>query len=275
MRGGCIPFCNKSYGNAGYTPDGYRPEAPCRHATDRCHHISQYQEYTGCNKCRISQGGRWIQLLQYQHGTDPKNRGNEAYNDYRNGECHVRHHHVIANHCCSRNGDGRDDSADIGFKEVSAHPCYISDIIPDVVCNNCRVSWVILRNTGLYLTSKISSDICGLRIDTSTYPRKKGNGTCPHRITTDNRSCCRIMPKHIEKYTNAYHTNTGYCKSHDRTPGKGDKKGLCRIRLIEIRRIGSPDIGTRGGIHAKKPCQHRRDGTAQIGYSRLIIQTYC
>src|SRR3989338_2245350 len=81
------------------------------------------------------------------------------------------------------------------------------------------------------------------------------------------------MSVEVEKDSNTNNTYTCYREPHDRTTGKCNEQGLCRIRFVHICCLGSPYIGTCCCIHPKKTCKHGRDCTTYIGYSCLISQT--
>src|SRR5690606_39019082 len=81
---------------------------------------------------------------------------------------HILNHIVPKNHCC-KNG------CHITTKKVCSHPGNITYVVPNVICDCSRVTWVIFSDTGFYFSYKVSSNIGSFGIDPSTHTGKKSN----------------------------------------------------------------------------------------------------
>ena len=57
------------------------------------------------------------------------------------------------NHSCNH-------CANIRFINICTHTSCITNTITNVICNYCRVTWIIFRNTCFNFTNKISTNVC-------------------------------------------------------------------------------------------------------------------
>ena len=69
--------------------------------------------------------------------------------------------------------DGRYDGTHVGFKEVRAHSGDIADVVTDVVGDNSGVAGIILGDTCLDFTDKVSADVCSLGVDAAADSREQ------------------------------------------------------------------------------------------------------
>ena len=65
---------------------------------------------------------------------------------------------------CKTNDHRTDDLSCGGFEYVCTASCTISNIIPNQICNNRRVSRIVFRNTSLNFSNKIGTDILVLKV---------------------------------------------------------------------------------------------------------------
>src|SRR5699024_11160355 len=75
----------------------------------------------------------------------------------------------------SAENNGTNNSRNKRAKKIGAHSCYIPHIIAHIICYGSRVSSVIFRNTGFYLTNQITSDVGSFGVDSASPTGKKCN----------------------------------------------------------------------------------------------------
>ena len=93
---------------------------------------------------------------------------------------------------CKCQGDGRDNGANIAFKQIGTHTGYIAHIVAHIVCNGCRVAGIVLRNTGLHFAHQISAHVRSLGINTAADTGKQSD-----RRRTQTKACENIQSRGI------------------------------------------------------------------------------
>mmetsp|Transcript_5154 Transcript_5154/g.15486 ORF Transcript_5154/g.15486 Transcript_5154/m.15486 type:complete len:710 (+) Transcript_5154:1915-4044(+) len=117
--------------------------------------------------------------------------GEEAHDDSASGE-HERVVHggpVVASGQAvaidapsgSEGGQGRDDEGSAsglgeGAEEIGSHSSDVTNVVANVVSNDGRVPWVILRDVLLDLSDQVGTDVGGLGVDTSSDSSEEGDG---------------------------------------------------------------------------------------------------
>ena len=71
---------------------------------------------------------------------------------------------------------GTDEGADVRLKEVRAHTRNVTNVVTNVVSDNCWVSGVVLRKSGLYLADQVSAHISGLGVDSTADACEESDG---------------------------------------------------------------------------------------------------
>lgn len=57
-------------------------------------------------------------------------------------------------------------------EQIGSHTCYVTHVVTHIICNGCRVTRVIFRNSCFNFTHQICSNVCCLSVDSSTYTSK-------------------------------------------------------------------------------------------------------
>ncbi len=78
-----------------------------------------------------------------------------------------------------------DDRTDEGLEKVGAHAGDVTDVVTDVVCDDGRVTGVILGKTGLDLADEVGADVRGLGVDAAADTREERDRGGTHRETGD------------------------------------------------------------------------------------------
>mmetsp|Transcript_11278 Transcript_11278/g.17153 ORF Transcript_11278/g.17153 Transcript_11278/m.17153 type:complete len:217 (-) Transcript_11278:455-1105(-) len=68
-----------------------------------------------------------------------------------------------------------DDRTNERLEEISSHTSHVTNIITDIISNDSRITGIVLRNTLLNLTNKISTYVSCLGVDATSDTGKKGN----------------------------------------------------------------------------------------------------
>ena len=82
--------------------------------------------------------------------------------------------------CGNAQCHSRNYRANIGFIKVGAHTCHVANVIANVICNNCRVTWVVFGNTCFNLTHKVCANVCRFCEDTAANSCKEGHRGSAH-----------------------------------------------------------------------------------------------
>lgn len=67
---------------------------------------------------------------------------------------------------------GSDSRTDERTEQICTHTSDVADIVTDIISNNCRIAWVVLRQATLNLADKISTNVSSLGVDTTTNTSK-------------------------------------------------------------------------------------------------------
>ena len=109
-----------------------------------------------------------------QYGCNQTDCGNQQRE--QRSSCFVEDGHLTGLIYGNRSqSNGRDDGSNIGFKQVGTHSGNVTYVITYVVGNNRRVSRIVFRDTGFYLTNQVRSHVCCLSINTSAHTGKQRN----------------------------------------------------------------------------------------------------
>ena len=82
--------------------------------------------------------------------------------------------------CGSSQRKGGENGTNIALIEVSAHAGHVTDIVTDVVSDGSGVTGVILRDTGLDLTDKVSAHVGSLGEDAAAHTAKQSHEGSAH-----------------------------------------------------------------------------------------------
>ena len=147
--------------------------------------------------------------------------------------------------------DRRYDSADVRFEKVRAHAGNVTNVVTDIISNNCRVSRVILRDIVLNLADKVSADVRSLGINAAADTCEKRDGRCSEAVAEED---IRIAGNQInDTYTEKSESYDR--KSHDRAAVVGDSQGSGHAGGPGC--ICSSDVSLRRDSHAEKSCHGR------------------
>ena len=166
---------------------------------------------------------------------------------------------------------GPHNGTHIRFKKVGSHTGHITDIIPDIVGNGCRVQRMILRDSGFDFTHQVGTNVGCLGIDTTTNAGKEGNRRSTKRKTGDHRNDFihrslvtypELTCKKDKTQAQAQNPQADNTHSHDRTAREGNFKGFGQSGTGSI---GCPYIGFGGYLHSDKTGQARTQRTHHEG----------
>ena len=281
MRG--VELCDKTDGQTGDKTDGQshedapgvhanaanhealRAERPVRHRVERNQH-QQCRDDQGILQCpfHLLFGGCTNERKSQQ-------RGNDAYAVDEHGEEHdvdVRAAHgLVANGTDDQCSAGRLGN---GTEQVGAHARDVTHVVTHVVGDNGRIARIIFGNTGFDLAHKVSTDVSGLRVDTTADATKESNGRTAkaearqdlhvrlHRDTLEARQIGNAHPYKDEtddgktRQTKA-HNSTGLERDAERL-GERYAGGRCRAHIAD-----------RCDAHANVSSSHRRCSTNDEG----------
>ena len=192
-------------------------------------------------------------LAAYEEGRDDRCDDAECGNDQR--KCHTS---AVdgTNHGYAKS-ESRDKSANIGLKQVSTHTGYVTHVVADVVCDNSRVSRVILGNAGFHFAHEVGTDVSSLGIDTAADTGKQSNGRSTQGETEQN---VVVSGEDVDQAA-AEKAEADHTHAHDGTAGEGDAEGLVHTAVDGA--LCGTHIGFRSGIHSEGTCQ---DGAASADY---------
>ncbi len=156
-----------------------------------------------------------IFIAPYEERTD--NRCQNA-----NSRQYQREHCAFHSKRSQAQRDSGDNGADIGLEQVCAHARNVAYVIAYVICNNRRVTGVILRNARLYLTNKIRANVCRLCVYTAANTSEQSNRGRAKAKTKQNVRIARysINRAHAQKAK----ADNGH--AHNRTAAESDRQGF-------------------------------------------------
>ena len=160
------------------------------------------------------------------YGSQKQREGNSSRSRYgsRTGKCSV------AQSTCRNNGSY------IGLIKIGTHTGNVTYVITYVIGDNCRVTGIILRNTGFNLTYQVSTNVSSFGINTTADTGKQRHGRCTHSESQHSTGdSAFIHTKYNFKqqipYGNVKKAETNYSKSHNGTCGECDAKTFVQACL--------------------------------------------
>ena len=160
---------------------------------------------------------------------------------------------------CDQNAErqGRNQRADIAFKQVGTHTGNVADIVADVIGDNGRVPGVVLRDARLNLADQVRADVGRFGIDAAADTGEQSDGGSTQReAEQDIIVASDQVDEAASQQTQAHHAH-----AHDAAAGEGDRESLVHAGLH--RGIGRAHIGLGSDLHPKETRENRKAGPQQ------------
>ena len=163
--------------------------------------------------------------------------------------------------CKDTERNGGNNGAYIGLKEIRSHSGNVTDVVTDIIRDDCGISRVVLRNVVFYLTDEVSAYVRGLRIDTAADTGEKSNGGGSEAVAEED---VRIAGDQIN-HTYAQKTESDHGESHDSSAVVSDGESFGHTGSAGG--VGCANICIRRDAHAEEAGKCREDRADQ--------ETYC
>ena len=163
--------------------------------------------------------------------------------------------------CKDTERNGGNNGAYIGLKEIRSHSGNVTDVVTDIIRDDCGISRVVLRNVVFYLTDEVSAYVRGLRIDTAADTGEKSNGGGSETVTEEDVSIARDQINH----TDTQKTESDHGESHDSSAVVSDSESFGHTGSTGS--VGGANICIRRDAHTEEAGKCREDRTDQ--------ETYC
>ena len=147
-----------------------------------------------------------------------------------------------------------DDSADVAFKEVSAHAGDVADVIADVIGDDGGVARVVLGDAGLDLAAEAGTDVGCLGIDAAADAREERDGGSAEGEAEEN---VIAAGEDVDKAASEK-AETDDAHAHDRAAGESDGEGA--VHAVLKGGVRGADIGLGGDAHAEEASEDRAAG---------------
>jgi hypothetical protein len=138
----------------------------------------------------------------------------------------------------------------MAMEAIMAHAGHIADVVTDIVGDDTRIAWVVLRDPGLDLAHQIGADVGTLGEDAAADTGEQGYGRRPHAEAVDNVGGGGIPTEEQIQHAEAEQTHGRDAHAHDRTAVESDREG--RGGAVVAGRGGRTDVGAGGSVHADK-----------------------
>ena len=132
----------------------------------------------------------------YKHGAD------DGCQHADGGQDHGDHHRVDSVHGLDliegndAQGAGGEDGAHVGLVEIGAHTGHVAYIVPHIVCNDSRISGIVLGDAGLHFSYKVSSHIGSFRVDAAAHTGEESHRRSAH--TEGQHGACDIFQRELK-----------------------------------------------------------------------------
>ncbi len=164
-----------------------------------------------------------------------------------------------------RNGGDR-----VRLEQVGGHAGAVADVVTDVVGDDRRVAWVVLRDARLDLPDEVSTDVCGLRVDTAAESREHRDERAtegePDEVV--NRRRRRVVEHADEEPVVAGDAEQAEADDEQAGDGARAEGDVERLRQAGARRFGCPHVRTDGDVHPDEAGggrEHRADQETDRG----------
>ena len=147
-----------------------------------------------------------------------------------------------------------DDSADVAFKEVSAHAGDVADVIADVIGDDGGVARVVLGDAGLDLADEVGTDVGCLGIDAAADAREERDGGSAEGEAEEN---VIAAGEDVDKAASEK-AEADDAHAHDRAAGESDGEGA--VHAVLKGGVRGADIGLGGDAHAEEASEDRAAG---------------
>mmetsp|Transcript_21501 Transcript_21501/g.53111 ORF Transcript_21501/g.53111 Transcript_21501/m.53111 type:complete len:340 (-) Transcript_21501:366-1385(-) len=164
---------------------------------------------------------------------------------------------------------GSNNGTHKGFKEIGSHSSNITNVVTNIVSNDCRIAWIVFGNVHFDLANQVSSNIGSLGVNSSSHTSKESNrrgskskgGKGIRRIHQNIRLGCIIVSQShkVVHERDTQQTETDDHESHDGTSGKGHLESSVKSSLIGS--LCGLDVGIRGNDHAVPTSRSTEKGT--------------
>ena len=197
-------------------------------------------------------------------GTDDRGYDTHTANEER--EAHQVHQQRTVGYALHQKRDEDHRCAngdDIGFEQIRGHTGAVTNIVTDIVGDNCRVAWIVFRNACFDLADKVGADVCSLGEDTTAETcedRDERCAKCQSDQSVDNGAAVRFHHGDIgqipEEHGNREQGETSDKHAGDRTRTErhgqaslqAGLRSSCRTHVRTHRDV-HPDITGNTGKH--------------------------
>ena len=183
------------------------------------------------------------------HGSEDADRGDDQRIKRAGAlEGDARHGHA--------QGEGGDDRAYVGLKQVGAHAGHVAHVVAHVVGDDGGVARVVLGDTDLDLADEVGADVGRLGVDAAADTREERDGRGAQREAEHIAEIIGDVNKAA-----AQEAQTDDAHAHDRAAGEGDREGLVHTALH--RGVRGTDVGAGGHPHAEEAGCDRKQRAEQ------------
>ena len=139
--------------------------------------------------------------------------------------------------------DRGDHGHGVRFEEVGRHARAVTDVVADVVRNDCGVARIVLGDAGLDFAHKVRADVSRLGVDPTTQPGEHRNEARAEGQAHQNIGI-------LEDQVRGGHSQQAEANHHETGDGAAAERDLQRFVQAATGSFGGAHVRPHGDVHA-------------------------